>query len=62
MVEASGSTSRRLQRLQAEYDNYRRRMQRDQADQLDRGAQRLAEQLLDVLNAFDQAVQHGVTA
>jgi molecular chaperone GrpE len=48
-----------LQRLQAEYDNYRRRVQRERADLLDRGAQRLAERLLEVLDAFDQAVQHG---
>ena len=48
-----------LKRVQAEYDNYRRRVQREQADQVDRGGQQLAERLLEVLDAFDQAVQHG---
>jgi len=47
-----------LQRVQAEYDNYRRRAQRDAAAHRDRGGQELAEQLLPVLDAFDGALPH----
>ncbi len=51
-----------LQRLQAEYDNYRRRMQRELADAGDRRGRQVAEQLLEVLDAFDAAVDHGMNA
>lgn len=51
-----------LQRLQAEYDNYRRRMQRELAAASDRGGRQVAEQLLEVVDAFDAAVSHGVDA
>lgn len=51
-----------LQRLQAEYDNYRRRVQREIADARDQGARQVAERLLEVLDAFDAAVDHGVDA
>ena len=49
---------RTLQRVQAEYDNYRRRAQRDLADQHDRGAHALAEKLLPVLDSVDAAHSH----
>lgn len=51
-----------LQRLQADYDNYRRRMQRDLTEAADRGGRQLAEQLLETLDGFDAAVSHGVDA
>ena len=51
-----------LQRLQAEYDNYRRRMQRDLTDAADRGGRQVAERLLETLDAFDAAVEHGMDA
>ncbi len=47
-----------LQRVQAEYDNYRRRARREQAEQHDRGGQALAEKLLPVLDSFDAARAH----
>ena len=51
-----------LQRVQAEYDNYRRRAQREHAEQRDRGGQELAERLLPVLDAFDGALPHAPEA
>jgi molecular chaperone GrpE len=47
-----------LQRVQAEYDNYRRRAKREQSEQHDRGGQVLAEKLLPVLDSFDAARAH----
>jgi molecular chaperone GrpE len=47
-----------LQRVQAEYDNYRRRARREQSEQHDRGGQALAEKLLPVLDSFDAARAH----
>lgn len=47
-----------LQRVQAEYDNYRRRARREQSEQHDRGGQDLAEKLLPVLDSFDAARSH----
>lgn len=47
-----------LQRVQAEYDNYRRRARREQSEQHDRGGQDLAEKLLPVLDSFDAARAH----
>jgi molecular chaperone GrpE len=51
-----------LQRLQAEYDNYRRRMHRELAAARDRGGREVAERVLETLDAFDAAVSHGVDA
>ena len=47
-----------LQRVQAEYDNYRRRAKREHSEQHDRGGQALAEKLLPVLDSFDAARAH----
>ncbi len=43
-------------RVQAEFENYRRRIQRDQAEASDRAVVSLVEQLLPVLDSFDLAV------
>lgn len=45
-------------RLQAEFDNYRKRTMKQQSELVERAAERLAEQLLPVLDAFDLAVAH----
>ena len=47
-----------LKRLQADFDNYRKRMMREQAATASRAKARLMEQLLPVLDAFDQALEH----
>lgn len=47
-----------LRRLQAEFDNYRKRMARQQADSVSRAAESLLERLLPVLDALDLAVTH----
>jgi molecular chaperone GrpE len=48
-----------LQRLQAEFANYRKRMMREQASSAERGARRLVEKLLPVLDDFERALGHG---
>src|SRR5256885_5111083 len=45
-----------LQRTQAEFDNYRKRMLRDQTTHLERATAGLIEQLLPVLDAFELAL------
>ena len=47
-----------LKRLQADFDNYRKRMMREQTATAGRAKARLIEQLLPVLDAFDQALEH----
>lgn len=47
-----------LKRLQADFDNYRKRMMREQAATAARAKARLMEQMLPVLDAFDQALEH----
>jgi molecular chaperone GrpE len=48
-----------LQRLQAEFSNYRKRMMRETAEASARGAERLVAQLLPVLDNFERAIAHG---
>ena len=48
-----------LQRLQAEFSNYRKRMMRETAEAGARGAERLVVQLLPVLDNFERAIAHG---
>lgn len=48
-----------LQRLQAEFDNYRKRVMRDSASAGDRAAARVIENLLPVLDNFERAIAHG---
>lgn len=47
-----------LQRLAAEFENYRKRAARDRAEILERSSQRLVEALLPVLDSFHQAAVH----
>ena len=47
-----------LRRLQADFDNYRKRMMREQASTAARAKARFMEQLLPVLDAFEQARSH----
>lgn len=47
-----------LRRLQADFDNYRKRMMREQATTTLRAKTRFMEQLLPVLDAFEQALTH----
>ncbi len=48
-----------LQRVKAEFANYRKRVDKERAQVSDRAAGRLAEQLLPVLDACDSGVAHG---
>jgi molecular chaperone GrpE len=50
-----------LQRTQAEFDNYRKRMLRDQTAHLERATGGLIEQLLPVLDAFELALNSAGT-
>jgi molecular chaperone GrpE len=47
-----------LRRLQADFDNFRKRVKRQQEEQSARGAESLVERLLPVLDAVDLAVAH----
>ena len=47
-----------LRRLQAEFDNYRKRMMREQTEIASRASARLIERLLVVLDNFDRALAH----
>ena len=47
-----------LRRTQADFENYRKRMQRDAADARDAGAAALVEKLLGVLDTVDLALAH----
>jgi molecular chaperone GrpE len=44
------------QRVQADFENYKKRVQRDQAESAERGAALIVEQLLTVLDTFDLAL------
>jgi molecular chaperone GrpE len=46
-------------RLQADFENYRKRVQQQQVDEIDRATGRLAEELLPVLDACEAAFGHG---
>jgi len=48
-----------LRRLQADFENFRKRMIKQQTDTAARGGQTLVEKLLPVLDAADLAVAHG---
>jgi molecular chaperone GrpE len=45
--------------VQAEFENYRKRMIRQQSEHLERAAESLIEKLLPVLDTFESAVAHG---
>lgn len=48
-----------LQRLQAEFSNYRKRMMRESAEASARGGERVVSTLLPVLDNFERAIAHG---
>ncbi|HYX44410.1 MAG TPA: nucleotide exchange factor GrpE, partial [Acidimicrobiales bacterium] len=48
-----------LRRTRADFDNYRKRMIRQQQEQRERAAEGLVEKLLPVLDTFEAAVAHG---
>jgi molecular chaperone GrpE len=50
-----------LRRTQADFENYRKRMMRQQVEEAERLTGRVIEDLLPVLDACDGAVQHGAT-
>lgn len=47
-----------LQRVAAEFENYRKRVERDRAETVERSTERLIASLLPVLDSFDQAFSH----
>ena len=47
-----------LRRLQADFDNYRKRVQRDQEMAADRAAEKLVSAMLPVLDTFEMALSH----
>lgn len=51
-----------LRRLQADFENFRKRTMKQQTDILERAAQSLVEKLLPVLDAADLAIAHGADA
>jgi molecular chaperone GrpE len=48
-----------LRRTQADFENYRKRVMKQQADDVARAAESIVEKLLPVLDACDGAVRHG---
>jgi molecular chaperone GrpE len=48
-----------LLRTRADFENYRKRILKQQADHVERAAESLVEKLLDVLDTFELAVAHG---
>jgi molecular chaperone GrpE len=49
-----------LRRLQADFENYKKRVLRQQAEQSERAAEALVERLLPVLDTAELALAHGV--
>ena len=50
-----------LRRTQADFENYRKRMMKQQAEQAEGAAARLVDDLLPVLDACDGAIAHGAS-
>lgn len=48
-----------LRRVQADFDNYRKRMLREQTSLAQRASARLVERLLPILDNFESAISHG---
>ncbi|MBV9284756.1 MAG: nucleotide exchange factor GrpE [Acidimicrobiia bacterium] len=48
-----------LKRLQADFENYKKRVLKQQTEHLERAAEGLVEKLLPVLDTFDLAMKHG---
>jgi len=61
LIEARGEALEYLeavQRVAAEYENYRKRIERDHTDSVRRASQRVIEQLLPTLDSFDAALSY----
>ncbi len=61
LAEARGEASEyleTLQRVAADFENYRKRVERDQIENVLRASQRLIEKLLPTLDAFDAALAY----
>ena len=56
--QESGELLETLQRIAADFDNFRRRVQRDQAENVERASQRVVESLLPTLDSFDAALAY----
>ena len=56
--EEAGSYLDDLQRVAADFDNYRKRVQREMAHNVERASQRVVQNLLPVLDSFDLALSH----
>lgn len=59
VAEARGEAGEYLavmQRVAADFDNYRKRVERDQAENVNRASQRVMERLLPALDSFDAAL------
>ena len=54
----AGELLETLQRVAADFDNFRRRVQRDQAENVERASQRVVESLLPTLDSFDAALSY----
>ena len=54
--QETGDLLANLQRVAAEFDNYRKRVERDQLENVVRASQRVAESLLPALDSFDAAL------
>ena len=48
-----------MQRVKADFENYRKRMLRQQTEHVERAAEQLVEKLLPVLDNFEAAIAHG---
>ena len=53
--QEAGEQLEMLQRVAADFDNYRRRVERDQVENVERASQRVIESLLPTLDVFDAA-------
>ncbi len=60
--QETGDLLANLQRVAAEFDNYRKRVERDQVENVIRASQRLVEALLPALDSFDAALVTEVTS
>jgi len=56
--QEAGDYLETLQRVAAEYENYRKRVERDESDTIMRSSRRILEQLLPSLDAFDAALAY----
>ncbi len=56
--QEAGEYLETMQRVAAEYDNYRKRTERDRLDSIERASQRVIEQLLGSLDNFDAALAY----